>query len=299
MTQSRPTLAELRRRELYGPDARIGNLLARWFARPTAIYGTWLAVRLGLSAHQLTVASLVAALAGAASLASGSQLGFVAGALLSLLAFWLDRVDGQVARWRGTVGINGVYLDYLMHHAASMAQGFALGFGLAARTGSLGWAAAGAFVSAGWMFLSLQNDCRYKAFFQPLKRSPGAFRVEGGAGGRPSPAPPWPRRGIGMLTWPSYKVCEPHVVLMALQGMAVLAVVEPSVWEWVWKGYVGGMAVLAPALATARIARAVWKGAVEEEFARWFRPEPVEPVQEASIGGPHLTSVCRSATMDG
>jgi hypothetical protein len=299
MTVPPPTLAELRRRELHGQDARIGNVLARRFARPTAIYGTWLAVRLGMSAHRLTVASLLAALAGAVCLASGTRLGFVAGAVLGLLAFWLDRVDGQVARWRGTAGLNGVYLDYMMHHAATMALGFALGFGLAARTGTLGWAAAGFLVSAGWMFLSLQNDCRYKAFFQPLKRSSGAFRVEGGAGGRPAPAPPWPRRGLGMLTWPAYKSCEPHVVLMTLLGLAIVAGVEPIIWEWGWQAYVAGMALLAPSLATARIARAIHKGAVEEEFARWFRPEPVGLPPGSSVGRPLLTGCDRSARMDG
>ncbi|WP_169977848.1 CDP-alcohol phosphatidyltransferase family protein [Tautonia rosea] len=298
MTCSPPSLAELRDRELQGQDAQIGNILARRFARPTAIYGTWLAVRLGLSAHHVTVASLLAALAGAVGLAWGTLLGFLAGAVLGLLAFWLDRVDGQVARWRGSAGINGVYLDYMMHHAATMAQGFALGFGLAARTGTLGWAAAGALVSAGWMFLSLQNDCRYKAFFQPLKRSSGAFRVIGGAGGRPSPPAPWPRRGIGMLTWPAYKICEPHVVLITLLGLAIVAGVEPIVWEWGWKAYVGGMAVLAPVLATARVARAVRKGAVEEEFARWFRAERVESHRGDVIGRPHLTGHGRSATME-
>ncbi|WP_233578935.1 CDP-alcohol phosphatidyltransferase family protein [Tautonia sociabilis] len=267
-----PTLEELRRRELQGPDARIGNWLARRFARPAAIFGTWLAIRLGLSANQLTVASLAASLASAAAIGLGTRAGFISGAALGLLAFWLDRVDGQVARWRGTAGVNGVYLDYLMHHAATMTTGFALGFGLAARTGELSWAAAGFAVAMGWTFLSLQNDCRYKAFFQPLKRAPGSFRVDGGAGGRPAPPSPWPRRGRGMLTWPGYKASEPHAVLLAIVALAALAVVHGGAWSIAWRGYVMTMATLAPILAAGRIARTVVRGIVEEEFARWFRP---------------------------
>ena len=91
----------------------------RW-ARPAAVHGTWLAVRLGLSAHQVTLAALATGLLAAGAIGGGTRAGFVAGALLNLLAFWLDRVDGQVARWRGTAGLDGVYLDYLMHHAHAL-----------------------------------------------------------------------------------------------------------------------------------------------------------------------------------
>jgi hypothetical protein len=290
-------LLELRRRELQGPDARIGNWLARRFARPTAIYGTWLAVRLGCSANQLTMAALAASLASASAIGCGTRVGFVAGAGLGLLAFWLDRVDGQVARWRGTAGLGGVYLDYLMHHAATMALGFSIGFGLAIRTREPAWSAAGFMISAGWTFLSIHNDCRYKAFFQPLKRSSHPFRVDGGAGGRPAPPAPWPRGGIGMLTWPAYKCCEPHVALMTLLGLATLAITSPSAWEITWPAYTLAMATMAPLLASARIARAVRRRSVEEEFARWFRPTQSEP-------GPHqprrpLAGTGRPDTMDG
>jgi hypothetical protein len=297
MTPRPPTLLELRRRELHGPDARIGNWLARRFARPTAIYGTWLAVRLGCSANQLTMAALGVSIASASAIGCGTRLGFVAGAVLGLLAFWLDRVDGQVARWRGTAGLSGVYLDYLMHHAATMALGFSLGFGLAIRTGGTAWSAAGFLIAAGWTHLGIHNDCRYKAFFQPLKRSSHPFRVDGGAGGRPAPPSPWPRSGLGMFTWPAYKACEPHVALLTLLGLALLAVAAPSAWEVAWRGYALGMAAMAPLLASARVARAVRRGSVEEEFARWFRPIPAE-------AGPHqprrpLAGTGRPDTMDG
>lgn len=297
MTPRPPTLSELRRRELLGPDAQIGNWLARRLARPTAIYGTWLAVRLGCSANQLTTAALAASLGSAVSIGLGTRIGFVSGALLALLAFWLDRVDGQVARWRGTSSLSGVYLDYMMHHAATMALGFSIGFGLASRTGDPSWAASGFLIAAGWTFLSIQNDCRYKAFFQPLKRSTGSFRVDGGSGGRPGPPAPWPKRGLGMLTWPCYKSCEPHATLMTLLGLAALAVAVPTVWEVAWRAYALAMAAIAPLLASARIARAVRRGSVEEEFSRWFLP--ILPDE-----GPHrprrpLAATGRSDTMDG
>lgn len=270
----RPTLGQLRSRVQKGRHREVGNWLARRVARPSAVYGTWAAVRLGASAHQVTCAALLAGLAGPAAIATGSRGGFVAGAALAVLAFWLDHVDGQVARWRGTSSLDGVYLDYLMHHAQNLALGFALGYGLAARTGELRWAAAGFAVAAGWAALSLHNDCRYKAFFQRLKRETATrYRVDGGSGGRPAPPPPRPRRGPRALAWPAYKACEPHSVLIGLTALAVLAIVQPAAWLVLWRGGVLAMAAVAPVLAVTRAARAVNGKAAEAEFARWFRVE--------------------------
>ena len=270
--RERPTLVELRGRVQKARHREIGNWLARRVGRPSAVYGTWLAVRLGVSAHQVTTAALLASLAAALAIATGSRPGFIGGVVLAHLAFWLDHVDGQVARWRGTASLAGVYFDYLMHHAASLMLGFGLGYGLAARTGDSRWAAAGFAIAAGWAFLSLHNDCRYKAFFQKLKREALTYRVDGGAGGQPEPPAPWPRRGRGLLTWPAYKLCEPHSVLIGLTAMAALAIAAPPTWLATWRTAVLAMALMAPTLAAGRAARAIARGSVDDEFDRWFRP---------------------------
>ena len=277
-----PTLAELRQRVHKQRHREIGNWLARRVGRPSAVYGTWGAVRLGLSAHQVTLAAVVVGTAAAVAIGTGSRWGFVAGVILAHLAFWLDHVDGQVARWQGTASLDGVYLDYLMHHASSLTLGFGLGHGLALITADPRWSVAGFSIALGWLFLGLQNDCRYKAFFQRLKAAQGSFQVEGGAGGKPSPPTPWPRRGLGLLTWPAYKSCEPHVVLIALTALAILAVAAPAAWLIALKSGVAAMAFLAPALAMARVTRALAKGSVETEFARWFQPAQAYSSQSGS-----------------
>jgi hypothetical protein len=272
-THRHPTMAELRARVHKQRHQEIGNWLARRVGRPSAVYGTWAAVRLGLSAHQVTLGSTLAGTGAAIAIGTGQPVGFALGVLLAHLAFWLDHVDGQVARWRGTASLDGVYLDYLMHHASSLFLGFALGYGLASKTGDVRWTIAGFAIASGWTFLNIQNDCRYKAFFQRLKASSGSYRVEGGAGGRPSPPDPWPRRGRAMLTWPAFKLCEPHVVLMALTLLAAFALISTDFWLISWKWSVRGMAVLAPLLAIGRITRAISNHTVEAEFDRWFRPD--------------------------
>ena len=248
----RPTLDTLRRRVHKERHREIGNWPARYLARPSAVYGTWLALRLGLSAHQVTALAIVANLGGAGAIATGTRFGFVAGVVTLILAFWLDHVDGQVARWRGTASLDGVYLDYLMHHVAAISLGFALGQGLAMRLTDPRWSLAGCAIALGWMCLSLHNDCRYKAFFQRLKRETCRYRVVGGSGGRPTPAARWPKLGRGLLTWPAYKICEPHVVLVGLIFLAVVAVLEPARWLEFWRGGVLAMAILAPLLAIGR-----------------------------------------------
>ena len=103
MTGASPTLAELRARVQKDRHREIGNWLARRVARPTAVYGTWLAVRLGLSAHQVTLAALATQRRGrVGDRRPGRARGSSLGVALAHLAFWLDHVDGQVARWRGT-----------------------------------------------------------------------------------------------------------------------------------------------------------------------------------------------------
>ena len=124
----------------------------------------------------------------ARAVAGGSSPGWC----LAWLAFWLDHVDGQVARWRGTSSLDGVYFDYLLHHVANLTLGFALGFGLAERLGDPLWAVAGALIALGWATLSLHNDCRYKAFFQRLKSPPARSGSKAGRG----VGPVLPRAGL-------------------------------------------------------------------------------------------------------
>ena len=289
MNRSRPTVVELRARVQKDRHREIGNWLARRVARPTAIYGCWLAIRLGLSAHQVTLAALCSSLAAAVAIGSGDRNYFIVGVALVHLGFWLDHVDGQVARWRQTVSLDGVYLDYLMHHAANLALGFALGYGLAARSGETRWTIAGFAIAVGWGLLSLHNDCRYKAFFQRLKSTTMSYRVDGGGGGRSQPPAPWPRRGRGAITWPAYKLCEVHVVIMGLTVLTVPAILFPPVWLALWQAGVLFLALLAPALGIGRTARSVAGNAVEAEFSRWF--QPLEPESMPATGSSSAASL--------
>jgi hypothetical protein len=60
-------------------------------------------------------------------------------------------------------------------------------------------------------------------------------------------------------------------VIVGLTILASLAVMIPAAWLVSWRLAVLGMALLAPALAVARVGRVIARKSVETEFDRWFR----------------------------
>ncbi len=198
MTVPGPTIAELKARVHKDRHREIGNWLARKVARPSAVYGCWIAVRLGLTAHHVTLAALFCWLMAAAAIGTGDQLFFVAGVTLAQLGYWLDHVDGQVARWRGTASLDGVYLDYLMHHAANLTLGFALGCGLAVRLAEPRWSIAGFAIGLGWAGPQLAQRLPLQGVFPAIEEH--AWKLSGRRRGRrpsaeaPSLASERPRR---------------------------------------------------------------------------------------------------------
>ena len=205
----------------------IGNWLARRVARPSAVYGTWLAVRLGLSAHQVTLAALAASLGGAVAIGTGSRAGFVLGVALAHLGFWLDHVDGQVARWRGTASLDGVYFDYLMHHVVNLAAGIRARLWPGLPDGRPAWAVAGFAIAAGWALLACTTTAATRPSSSASRAQPAAYAVDGGSGGRPSPPASWPRRGAGRPDLAGVQGVRAACRLDGLTGLAVVAGVRP------------------------------------------------------------------------
>ena len=270
-----PTLAELRARVQKDRHREIGNWLARRVGaavgglRHVAGGRGWGSRRTRSRSPRWPSASR-RPWRSARARGSGSS----SGVALAHLAFWLDHVDGQVARWRGTASLDGVYFDYLMHHAANLTLGFALGYGLAARIGRPALGGRG-----------LRDRARLGRS-EPAQRLPlqGLLPAAEARDAdlsrrrrqrRPARAARRPGRGgaCAALTWPAYKACEPHVVLIGLTGLAVLAMLAPAAWLALWRV---GRAAAWPRLLPcspwhARRARSN-RGATETEFARWFQP---------------------------
>lgn len=268
----RPCWSELERRCQKVDHRRLGNWMARRVTRPLALRITWLVLPWRVSANAATMAAWAVAAVGAAALATGTVHGWLVGALLLHVWYVLDHVDGQLARWRGTASLDGVQLDYLMHHSINLGLPLAIGYGLWGGERSEGWLLVGVVWGWGLLTQGLLYDARYKAFIQRLKLMRGTLQAVGGGGGRPAPAAAMPRRPLRAAAWLVRKSCEIHVTVNVVSAIAAAQWLMGDTGLAAGRGYSAMMAVLAPGLAMLLAARGIRDGASEAEFAAWFRP---------------------------
>ena len=257
------------------PDhRRIGNWMARRVSRPAALRITWCITPWGVSANMATLAAWGCGLAAAAALGWGSVCGWILAAGLLQLWYLLDHVDGQLARLRGTASLDGVQLDFLMHHTVNLLVPLGAGWGLAMRSLEPLWLLAGMIWGVSQLLITLQHDARYKAFYSRLKRVRGVLLVRGGGGGRPEPQPPMPRRPVRWLAWAARKACEAHVVINVLCLLALESWLRGDRYLWAGRYYLALMASLSTAVAGWVIVAANHGQQAEREFAAWHQPPP-------------------------
>jgi hypothetical protein len=221
-----------------------------------------------------TLAAWGCGLAAAAALGWGSARGWIIAAVLLQLWYLLDHVDGQLARLRGTASLDGMQLDFLMHHTVNLLVPLGVGWGLAVRSLEPLWLLAGMIWGVSQLLITLQHDARYKAFYSRLKRVRGVLLVRGGGGGRPEPQPPMPRRPVRWLAWAARKACESHVVINVLCLLALESWLLGDRGLWAGRCYLVLMASLSTAVAGWVIVAANRRQQAEREFAAWHQPPP-------------------------
>ncbi len=266
----RPTLLELERVCQKPDHRRLGNWMARRVSRPAALRVTWLVAPWGVSANAATFSAWAAGMGSAAAFAWGTPGGWLLGAALLQLWYLLDHVDGQLARLRGTASLDGVELDYLMHHTVNLLVPLGIGVGLFVQSLSPAWFGAGLAWGLASLLITLHHDARYKAFAKRLKRVRGRLEVVGGGGARPSCQPPLPRRPGRLAGYLARKACEIHVVMNLLTVFAL--------GQWIFgdasllapRIYLAAMAPLSLAVAAGTILRSMYNQEAEREFAAWY-----------------------------
>lgn len=105
---------------------------------PWSKYIAWWASRRGLTPNHVTALSVAVAVLAAACCAIGTRPGYVAGAVLVMLAFGLDCADGQLARLTGLFSALGGWLDGMCDRLKEYVVYAGLAVG-AARTGADVW----------------------------------------------------------------------------------------------------------------------------------------------------------------
>ncbi len=288
---TRPSLAELETRCQKPDHRRSGNWMARSISRPAALRITWVVHPWGVSAHAMTLAAGTCAIAAAAAFACGNVAGWLAGAALLQLWYLLDHVDGQLARLHRADTLDGMQLDYLMHHVVNLVIPWGVGLGLMQAAGATGWLIAGLAWSLGLLLLGLANDTRYKAFIGRLKQLDGQLLVVAGGAQKPFPAgSPGPcarpldgrsghkgrdylalllKNALVHTVHAARKLCEIHVVMNSLNAVAAAQLLTGNLSVGKW--YLAIAAPLALATAVATLARDIHRGAAEREFAQWYR----------------------------
>jgi phosphatidylglycerophosphate synthase len=131
----------------------------RWYMRGISPYFSWLFLRLGLSANQLTYLMLLTGVAAGVAAAIWSGLaGAIATAVLVQCYLLLDCSDGEVARFTRQTSVTGVFLDRLGHYFSEVA--LLIGLGLRAE-GSLangGWVELGLAAALGAALIKAETD---------------------------------------------------------------------------------------------------------------------------------------------
>jgi phosphatidylglycerophosphate synthase len=157
----RPSLDELR--AVTQPESTMSrrnaeHWLARLFLRKVSLRVTAQLIRTPVSANALTGWMIVVGLVGALVLALvGGWLGIVLTFVLVQVYFLLDLCDGEVARWRKTTSITGVYLDRVGHY---LVEG-ALLSGLGLRAGDAafgGWSTLGVATGLCAILIKAETD---------------------------------------------------------------------------------------------------------------------------------------------
>lgn len=263
---------EFRRRCLKTDSDRIGTWTARRIARPTALWITWLAAPCGVTANQATLLAALTALGAMIGFGYGSPLSWLSGAVLLEIWYILDHVDGQLARHRGTAGLNGTTLDYLMHHSINLLLPISLAYGIVRQTGNPAWILVGVAWSWGMLLLGLRHDARYKSFIQRLKTVHGTLHVIGGGGGRPM-ASAWPQPTVrSWLAWCLLKLQEAHALAHFLAVVSLARLLLPTAQEYLAIAATALPALPAVPLAIYFIARDLNRGEAEAQFAAWYQP---------------------------
>ncbi len=147
---------------------QVGNWMVRHILRDAALPLTWLLLHTPVTANQVTTAAFVSGVLGCVLMALPSAGAFLAGALLLQLWYYLDHVDGQIARYRQTACLTGRFYDFVMHQAVHGLILFALGLHVFHLTGQIFfviWGFAGSFCS---MMFNYYYDAQYKTFFEKL-----------------------------------------------------------------------------------------------------------------------------------
>lgn len=255
----------------------VGNWMVRHILRDAALPFTWLLLHTSVTANQVTAASFLTGVLAAICLGYVPNSFFLTGVFLLQLWYYLDHVDGQIARYRGTACLTGRFFDFVMHHVIHGLLLFSLGFYLYQRTGQIFFVIWGFTGSLSTMTFNLYYDTQYKTYFEKIMTLPG-LKVKKmpikDAAETLSPKKKLFKRIFFFL----HKSHEIHVFMNVLTLAALLQVMpltRPIDWRAVLFIYYG---LAAPCLALVKFVYILRGRMIDREFQAAFDIETLSPV---------------------
>ncbi len=269
---------------------RVGNWMARRISRPAALRVTRVIAPWGISANAATLLAWVCGIAAAAAFGRGTVAGWLAGATMLQLWYLLDHVDGQLARLYDTASLDGVQLDYLMHHTVNLLVPLGIGWGVFVETSQSVWHVAGVAWGLSLLLLGLHYDARYKAFVHRLKAFEGTLQIVGGSAAGRGPQVSVRRGALWRVGRGVRKACEIHVMMNTLTALAVAMWLTGDQELLAARCYLALAAVIGPALMLWTIGRSQRQQACERDFAACFREGLEKPID---LSERHMESLLR------
>ncbi len=106
---------------------------------PPSIFFVWLFVNLGWSGNAVSWLSGAVAISGGILLAANDQFLVLIGTCSYIIFYFLDYVDGGVARFKNEGGIEGQYIDWIMHAVSAVALSAGIFVGALNHSGAPFW----------------------------------------------------------------------------------------------------------------------------------------------------------------
>jgi phosphatidylglycerophosphate synthase len=247
----------------------VGNWMVRNILRDAALPVTWLLLHTPVTANQVTLASLAVGLVGLLLFAFPSSTLFLTGALLLQLWYFLDHVDGQIARYRGTASLTGRFFDFVTHHLIHGSLFFSLGVYAYQVTGSFFFVVWGFVASISILLFNLIQDTKYKTFFERVSGLRGLeviLKGEARGGYIGTGEGSYARKVFSLL----HKACEIHVLMNILTLASFLEIIfrpEASLRFWLFLFY----GIATPLLAGGKITYLILGRKIDEEYEASFQ----------------------------
>lgn len=234
---------------------KTGNWMVRHILRDAALPATWLLLHTKITANQVTLIALLIGMIGIALFAIPPRFAFLIGALLVQLWYYLDHVDGQIARYRKTASLSGRYFDFMMHHIIHGFFFFGLGLFGYFQYGQVGWVISGFMMSFLMMLFNISYDVIAKTFIEKIQTAREITTIQTGqkktiTEGKPQKGTQYLKRCYFVI----HKLCEIHVLMNIFTVAALMNVlIKPTSDIRIWLIW-----IYAPLLAVLTVTRLIY-----------------------------------------